>query len=171
MTTKKALILTGQGFEDAELLCPMNRLLEAGCRVDVAAASKEPLTGKHGYTVQADLALDELGDDPSRDYDLLFIPGGKPPAELRENEKALKTARAFDKAEKPIASICHGPQVLMSAGLLEGRRVTSHSGVGPEFKEYGAHYENIEVVVEDHYIFSRTPGDIPAFNREMMLKL
>ncbi|MFW6054786.1 MAG: type 1 glutamine amidotransferase domain-containing protein [Thermodesulfobacteriota bacterium] len=171
MTTKKALILTGQGFEDAELLCPMYRLLEAGCSLDIAAATKGPLTGIHGYTVQADLALDQLSDDPSADYDLLFIPGGKPPAELRKNEKALKIARGFDKAEKTIASICHGPQVLMSAGLLEGRRVTSYSGVAGEFKDYGAHYENIEVVVEDNYIFSRTPKDIPAFNHELMRQL
>ncbi len=171
MNTGRVLIITADDFEDTELLCPMNRLLEAGYTVDVASLQKGSITGKKGYTVDADLSVEELSEEPSRDYDLLLLPGGKAPGKLRENDKVLDTARSFDKAGKPIAAICHGPQILISAGLLKDKQATSYTSVAPELKDAGALYEDAEVVVDGNYVFSRHPGDIPAFNREIMAQL
>jgi protease I len=171
MNTGRILIITADDFEDTELLCPMNRLLEAGYAVDIASLQKSRITGKKGYTVEADLAVDELPAEPSRDYDLLLLPGGKAPAKLRENSKVQDAARNFDQAGKPIAAICHGPQILISAGLLKGKQATSYTSVASELKDAGALYEDAEVVVDGKYVFSRHPGDIPAFNREIMAQL
>ena len=171
MNTGRILIVTADDFEDTELLCPMNRLLEAEYAVDVVSLEKGTVTGKKGYTVDVDIALDDLPIDPSQSYDLLLLPGGKAPAKLRKYEKVLDTARSFDKAGKPIAAICHGPQILISAGLLKGKRATSYTSVASELKDAGALYEDAEVVVEGKYVFSRHPGDIPAFNREIMAQL
>ena len=171
MSTGRILILTADQFEDTELLCPMNRLLESEFTVDVVSVDKGMITGKKGYTVDVDIALDDLPFDPSPSYDLLLLPGGKAPATLRQYEKVLDTARSFDKAGKPIAAICHGPQILISAGLLKGKRATSYTSVAQELKDAGAYYEDSEVVVDGNYVFSRHPGDIPAFNREMMHQL
>ncbi|MDZ7820354.1 MAG: type 1 glutamine amidotransferase domain-containing protein [Candidatus Marinimicrobia bacterium] len=167
----RVLIISADKFEDTELLCPMNRLLEEGCIVDVASFEKGRIKGKKGYEVKVNIRLDELPDDPAGAYDLLLLPGGKAPAKLRRNEKVLETARSFDRAGKPVAAICHAPQILISAGLMEGRRATAYSAVADELKEAGAIYEDTEVVVEGNYIFSRHPGDLPAFNREIIRKL
>lgn len=171
MSTKRVLILTADGFEDTELLCPMNRLLEEGFIVVVCSFEKGKITGKKGYSVNVHLSLEELPDDPAPAYDLLLLPGGKAPAELRKDEKVLDAVRSFDNAGKPIAAICHAPQILISADLVSGKRVTAYTAVAGELKEAGAIYEDTEVVVEKNYIFSRHPGDIPAFNREIMKKL
>ncbi len=171
MAAKRVLIITADSFEDSELLCPMNRLLEAGCSVDIAAPNKGKVTGKKGYAVQAHLSLKDLPENPDSEYDLLLLPGGKAPAKLREMEEALAAVKRFDAAGKPIAAICHGPQVLISAGLMQGKRATSYTSVAPELKEAGAEYVDQEVVVDGNYVFSRNPNDIPAFNREIMNKL
>ncbi len=171
MNKARILIITADNFEDTELICPMNRLLEEGCTVDVASLSKGMVTGKKGYKVEVDLTVEELAKDPSETYDLLLLPGGKAPAELRQNNRVLEIARSFDRRQKPIAAICHGPQILISAGLLKGKRATSYSSVAPELKDAEALYEDSEVVVDGRYVFSRHPQDIPAFNREIMRQI
>jgi protease I len=171
MAGKRVLIISADQFEDTELLCPMNRLLEAGCSVDIAAPNKGKITGKKGYAVQAHLSVKDLPEDPALEYDLLLLPGGKAPAQLRQIDAVLAAARRFDAAQKPIAAICHGPQVLISAGLMQGKTATSYTSVAQELKEAGASYVDEEVVVDGSYIFSRNPNDIPAFNRELMKKL
>lgn len=171
MPTQKVLLISADQFEDTELICPMNRLLEAGYGVDIASLEKGEITGKKGYTAQANLAVNELSGDPAQAYDLLLIPGGKAPAALRKSEPVLDIARSFDRAGKPIAAICHGPQILISAGLLKGKKATSYSSVARELKDAGADYEDTEVVVDGKYVFSRNPKDIPAFNREIMRQL
>ena len=171
MAKQKVLILSADNFEDTELICPMNRLMEEGYEVDIASLEKGEIKGKKGYTVDANLAVTELSANPGRDYELLLLPGGKAPAALRENEKVLETARSFDRREKPIAAICHGPQILISAGLLKGKKATSYTSVASELKEAGANYEDTGVVVDGKYVSSRNPGDIPAFNREIIRQL
>ena len=171
MAAKRVLIISADHFEDTELLCPMNRLIEAGCSVDIAAPNKGKITGKKGYAVQAHLSVKDLPEDPAAEYDLLLLPGGKAPAQLRRIDAVLAVAKRFDAAQKPIAAICHGPQVLISAGLMQGKTATSYTSVAQELQEAGASYVDEEVVVDGNYIFSRNPNDIPAFNREMMQKL
>lgn len=164
----KALILSADKFEDSELLFPYYRLKEVGVEVVVASLRRGVIKGIHGYEVVADKTLDEV--DPS-DYAILVLPGGKAPALLRKEQKALEIARYFSARNKPIAAICHGPQILISAGLLEGRRATCYKTVAAELKRAGALYEDREVVVDSNLVTSRQPSDFPAFMREMMKQL
>lgn len=163
----KALIITAEQFEDSELFDPKAALEAAGIQVDIATPEKgHPFHGKHGKTVSADLPLREVKPD---DYDLLVLPGGKAPAELRRDEHALHIAREFFKHNKPVAAICHGPQILVSARLLERRHATCYKSVAQELKDNGALYEDSAVVVDGNLVTSREPGDLPEFIREMLL--
>lgn len=164
----KALIISADNFEDTELLVPYYRLVEEGIAVDVASMKKGTIRGKRGYEVEANKTLKEI--NPS-DYDFLILPGGKAPAEVRKEKKALDIATHFFEKEKPVAAICHGPQTLISAGLIKGKKATSYKSVAPEMKDAGAKYEDKEVVVDGNLITSRQPSDIPAFMREIMKKI
>lgn len=167
----KALILTADGFEDSELLYPYYRLQEAGYDVDIAAPKAGEVTGKRGYTVKANLGLDDVLPHASRGYKLLVVPGGKAPAALRELSKAPLIARDFAGSGVIIAAICHGPQVLIAAGLLRGKHATCYESVAEELKAAGVFYQDAEVVVDGTFITSRKPADLPAFMREVMAKL
>ncbi len=161
----KALIVSADGFEDTELLFPLYRLQEAGIGVDVAAAAPGNITGKHGYVVAVDRVFADV--DPDR-YALLVLPGGKAPAAVRKEPRALEIVRSFFAQKKPVAAICHGPQVLASAGVIAGRRATCYRTVADELREGGALYEDREVVVDGNLVTSRHPADLPAFIRETM---
>ncbi len=161
----KALILSADSFEDSELLVPLYRLQEAGCTVEVAAPNPGTITGKHAYAVKVDKTFDAI--DPA-DYVLLILPGGKAPAAIRDLPQVAAIARAFVAAGKPVGAICHGPQVLVSAGLLAGRTATCYKSVAEELKAAGAHYLDQEVVVDGTLVTSRHPADLPAFMRELM---
>jgi len=164
----KALIISADNFEDSELLVPYYRLKEEGMDVDVASMKAGSIKGKHGYEVEV---TKELKDVNAGDYDILILPGGKAPAAVRKEKKALDLARYFFEKNRPVAAICHGGQTLISAGLVKGRRVTCYRSVVPEMKEAGALYEDAEVVVDGNLVTSRQPSDLPAFMREIMKKL
>jgi protease I len=164
----KALILSANDFEDTELLVPMYRLREAGYTVDVASEKRDPIRGKHGYEVPVTKLFSELS---AKDYDVLLLPGGKAPAAIRNIPAVQEIARTFMTEGKPVAAICHGPQILISAGLIRGRKATCYKLVTTELREAGAQYEDSEVVVDGKLITSREPGDLPAFNRELMKML
>lgn len=161
----KVLILSADNFEDTELLVPLYRLQEAGFGVDVAAAKKGPIQGKHGYEVQADLSFADV--DPGS-YAALILPGGKAPAAIRNIPAAQAIASHFFASNKPVGAICHGPQTLISAGLMNNRRATCYRTVAKELQEAGALYEDCEVVVDGLLVTSRQPADLPAFMREVM---
>lgn len=161
----KALIVSADHFEDSELLFPFYRLQEAGLAVDVASISRGKIRGKHGYEVVVDKALAEV--DPQA-YELLVLPGGKAPTTLRKEAAAIAIAQDFMRSDKPVAAICHGPQILVSAGVLVGRRATCYRSVAEELKQAGALYEDREVVVDGKLVTSRQPADLPAFMREMV---
>jgi protease I len=164
----KALIISADNFEDSELLVPFYRLKEAGLDVAVASLSPGAIKGKHGYEVAVDKILDEVNPD---EYAILVLPGGAAPAAVRREPKALEIVRSFFARNKPLAAICHGPQILISAGLLQGRRATCYRSVADELKEAGALYEDREVVVDANLVTSREPADLPAFMRETMRQL
>jgi len=164
----KALIISADNFEDSELLVPYYRLKEAGVEVKLASLKRGAITGKQGYEVAVDKTIDEVNPD---DYAILILPGGKAPAVVRKEPKALEIARSFFVRNKPVAAICHGPQILISAGLLKGRRATCYMSVADELKKAGALYEDQEVVVDANLITSRQPADLPAFMRETMKQL
>ena len=161
----KALIISADNFEDSELLVPYYRLKEAGLDVAVASMGRGAIKGKHGYEVAVDKTLDEVNPD---DYEILVLPGGAAPAMVRKEPKALEIARSFFARNKPVAAICHGPQILISAGLVQGRRATCYKSVADELKKAGALYEDREVVVDANLVTSRQPDDLSAFMRETM---
>ncbi len=163
-----ALFVTADHFEDVELTSPQAVLEKHGYQYDIAAPKRGTVTGKKGVQVEANLALNAVKPE---DYELLILPGGKAPAELREHPAALAIAREFLKADKAIAAICHGPQVLISTGLMRGRTATAYPEVGPELEQAGVHYLDEEVVLDGNLITSRTPDDLPAFEREFLRKL
>ena len=170
----RVIVLTADKFEDFELFVPYFRLMEEGVAVDVAAPVKETITGENGYFFEnVDLTIDEV--DPQK-YDLLFVPGGHPhgaPTTVRNNMHAREVARAFFTADKPVAAICHGPYLLVSADLVAGRRLTSFwgDGVPDEIRAAGGIYVDEDVVVDGNLITSRWPMDLPAFMQEVMRTL
>ena len=164
----KALIISADNFEDTELLVPYYRLKEANLTVAVASISRGVIQGKRGYEVAAYKTLDDVNPD---DYAILILPGGEAPMLLRKEPKVLEIARSFFVRNKPVAAICHGPQILISAQLLQGRHATCYHLVADELKEAGALYEDREVVVDGNLVTSRQPGDLPAFMREAMKQL
>jgi protease I len=161
----KILMISADNFEDMELFFPYYRLREERFHVDLASMKKDRIKGKHGYEISVDKTLMEINPG---DYDVLVLPGGKAPETIRKDKDALEIAKHFFVKNKPVAAICHGPQTLISAGLLKGRRATCYKSVAPEMKEAGAIYEDKEVVVDGNLVTSRQPSDLPAFMREMM---
>lgn len=161
----RALFVTAGGFEDMEFFCPYYRLQEAGLEIDVASAETGLLKGIRGYQVEANLSFNRV--DPSL-YDLLVFPGGRAPQTVRRDEKALQLVRDYWARNKPVAAICHGPQILISAGLVAGRRMTAYHKVQPELAEARAIVQDVPVVVDGMLITSRQPQDLPFFNREVI---
>ncbi|HBG07510.1 MAG: protease [Geobacteraceae bacterium GWC2_58_44] len=161
----KALVLSANNFEDSELLVPLYRLREAGFTVDVASDRRDPIRGKHGYEVPVNKLFSEVA---AADYKVLILPGGRAPAAIRDIPVVQEIARSFMTEGKPVAAICHGPQILISAGVIRGRKATCYKEVMIELREAGARYEDSEVVVDGNLVTSREPGDLPAFCRELI---
>jgi protease I len=161
----KALIISADAYEDSELLVPYYRFLEDGIEVDIASMKKQPIKGKRGYEVEVTRTLAEVRPE---DYDILVLPGGRAPEAVRREPAAVEIARDFFRKGKPVAAICHGPQTLITAGLLKGRHATCFRTVVDELKAAGAIYEDNEVVVDGNLVTSRRPSDLPAFMRETM---
>ena len=164
----QALIVSADGFEDSELRIPLLGLKEKGIAVDVASIRQGRIRGKHGYEIEVDRRLEEIR---SEDYDLLVLPGGHAPAMLRKQGAALEIARTFMAANKLVAAICHGPQILVSAGVMRGRRATCFHAVADELRDAGALYEDREVVIDGNLITARHPADLPAFMRETIKRI
>ena len=158
----RALIVSADRFEDSELSEPLQQLQSKGVEVDIAAPQQRPITGKHGHRVSAGLALSAVR---AEDYDVLLLPGGEAPASLRKIPEAVAIARHFLQADKPVAAICHGPQLLIATGLMAGRTATCYRAVKRELEAAGANYLDCEVVVDGNLVTSRQPADIPAFMR------
>ncbi|MBI2166321.1 MAG: type 1 glutamine amidotransferase [Chloroflexi bacterium] len=168
-TARKAIVLTADKFEDMEVFFPVFRLQEEGWQVDIAAPKREEISGENGYSLMPDKTISEVDAD---EYDLLFIPGGAPdgaPTTVRKIKKAQDIAKSFFAKNKLVASICHGPYTLVSAGLVKGRHLTSywHDGVPEEIRKAGGIWEDREVVVDRNLVTSRWPMDLPAFMREV----
>lgn len=167
---RKALILTANLFEDMEVFFPYYRLQEEGLEVLIAAPTLEIIQGKHGYKIKPDITIDKVNPD---DFQLLILPGGSKdgaPGIVREIPEAQEIARSFMEMNKLVATICHGPYTLISAGLLKDRLLTSiwNDGVPEEIQQAGGIWEDKEVVVDKNLISSRSPKDLPAFMREIM---
>ncbi len=166
LADKRVLILTGEIYEDLELWYPKLRLEEAGATTVVAGPRADQLyNGKHGYPCVSDAAIDQM---KPCDFDALVIPGGFMPDKLRRDPTVLALVRDFDQAAKPIAAICHGGWIPISAGVYRGVRVTGSPGIKDDLVNAGAIYEDSEVVVDRHHVSSRRPEDLPAFCRALI---
>lgn len=170
---KKVAILTENGFEEVELTSPMNALEEAGAEVHVIS----PQSGKvkawdHDHwsiEVEVDKQLSEANPE---DYDMLLLPGGVlNPDQLRTNEEAVSFARHFIETGKPLAAICHGPQLLIETGMISNRKMTSYKAIKTDLINAGALWEDNEVVVDNGLVTSRSPEDLEAFNKKMIEEL
>jgi protease I len=164
----KILFLLEDEFEDLEFFYPFYRLIEEGHSAEVASSSTSEKKGKHGYYVKPD--RNYTGVDAAK-YDTLVIPGGRSPERVRVNSQAVNIVKSFLESGKVVAAICHGPQLLISAGIVKGRRMTSWIGIRDDIIAAGGIYEDAEVVVDDNIITSRMPDDLPAFCREILKKL
>jgi len=170
LNEKRVAILATDGFEQAELEEPMNALKEAGATVSIVSPKSGKIQGMHhadkGDQFDVDLSLNKA---KANDFDALLLPGGlMNPDELRSTPKAVDFVRAFGKAGKPIAAICHGPWVLIEAGLVRGRRLTSWPAIQTDVKNAGGNWVDEEVVVDNGLVTSRKPDDIPAFNAKII---
>ena len=163
---RRVLILVGEIYEDLELWYPKLRLQEAGAEVIVAGPEASVVySGKHGYPCQSDVAISDMD---AADFDVLVVPGGFMPDKLRRDQVVLDLVKAFDSAGKPIAAICHGGWIPISAGVYRGIRVTGSPGIKDDLVNAGAIYVDEAVVVDGHHVTSRRPEDLPAFCRELI---
>jgi protease I len=167
---KKVAILVASGFEQVEMTKPRDALEEAGAEVCIVSPSSGKIQGMNhadkGDQFDVDVALE---DAKPEDFDALMIPGGLlNPDELRQKQEALEFARHFFDTGKPVAAICHGPQVLITADLLRGRTMTSWPAIEADIRNAGANWVDEEVVVDNGLVTSRKPDDIPAFNEKMI---
>ena len=170
LTGKRIAILATDGFEQSELLQPQGALQDAGAQTKIVSLDKSKIKGWNdknwGKEVTVDLTVDEAKPD---DFDALLLPGGvMNPDHLRTNAKAVHFVRAFFDAHKPIAAICHGPWLLVEAGIVKDRTLTSWPSLKTDIINAGGKWVDQEVVSEHGLITSRKPTDIPAFNRAMI---
>jgi protease I len=168
-------ILAVDGFEQAELLEPRKALQAAGARAVVISAKQEPIQGfihtEKGDKVDVDLTFTEAEAEANR-FDAVLLPGGVVNAdEIRQHPKAQAFVRQMSEAGKPVAVICHGPWLLVSAGLVKGRTLTSWPSLRDDLRNAGATWVDKEVMVDQNWVSSRKPDDIPAFNREFLSML
>jgi len=153
------LILTADDTQDLEFFYPYYRFIEEGYRVDVVTPKGGKFKGKMGMGLPNTKAITNVIVD---DYDLLYIPGGKAPATLKKNEDAISLAQRFVANGKPVAAICHGPQVLAAADVIDGRNIAAWPEVEDEVRDAGANYIDEPTVVDGQFITSRWPADLPA---------
>jgi protease I len=163
-------VLVGQGFEDSELSVPVERMVEAGHTVRlIGIEAEEQLTGVKGRVrVVTDAAV---RDHRPEEFDLLLIPGGKSPGALREDGAVLEFVQTFCRMGRPVAAICHGPQLLMAAGEGQGRVMTGAPDVQEELRAYGAQAVDEELVRDGAFITSRGPEDLDAFCVAILARL
>ncbi len=162
------LILTADKTEDLEFFYPYYRFIEAGYRVDVATPGGGSFKAKHDLGLKETL---KLADAIESDYALLYIPGGKAPAQLKDEELAVELVKAFVKSGKPVAAICHGPQLLAEADVIRGKRIAAWPDVRDEVEEAQATYVDAETVQDGLFITARWPGDLPSHMRAVLKTL
>jgi protease I len=170
LSGKKVAILVADGFEQDELFKPRAALDEAGAETEVISPSEGKVKGmkhtKPGRSVKVDVPLSQA--DPEQ-YDALLLPGGvHNPDTLRQDETAVRFAKSFIDARKPVAAICHGPWTLVEANVVRGRKMTSYPSIKTDLRNAGADWVDQEVVVDNGLVTSRKPDDIPAFNEKMI---
>lgn len=165
MNNAKILIMATSGFEQSELQTPLKELRDAGAQVDIATLDGKAIKGwdesDWGESVDADLKISDVNVE---DYICLVLPGGQiNPDILRTDKDAVQKVREFVAADKIVAAICHAPWLLIEAGVVEGREMTSYHSIRTDLKNAGANVVDKEVAISNGIITSRNPDDLPAF--------
>jgi protease I len=170
---KKLAILTENGFEEVELTSPMNALELAGVEVDVISPQQGMVKAWNHDHWSIEIPVDKLLSEANpEDYDMLVLPGGvMNPDKLRLNKEAVAFAQHFLEQGKPVAAICHGPQLLIETGMLDGRTLTSYPSLRTDLINAGVNWVDKEVVVDNGLVTSRKPDDLEAFNKKMLEEL
>jgi protease I len=167
---KTVAILTDNGFEEEELTSPKKALEDAGATVHIISMQKGKVKAWAHDHWSIELPVDkDLGKANSDDYDALMIPGGViNPDAMRIHTDYVSFAQEFLEAGKPVAAICHGPQLLIETGMISGKEMTSYPSIKTDLINAGVNWVDREVVVDDGLITSRSPKDLPAFNKKMI---
>ncbi|HVW10641.1 MAG TPA: type 1 glutamine amidotransferase domain-containing protein [Bryobacteraceae bacterium] len=167
---RKIAILVADGFEQVEMTEPRKALESAGAKTDLIGPDGKQVQGMNHHDKGDSFPVDrDLKSVAAKDYDALLLPGGVAnPDKLRTIPQAVQFAKDFAQAGKPIAAICHGPWLLVEAGLVKNRRMTSWPSLQTDIRNAGGQWEDSQVVVDHHLVTSRKPDDIPAFNRKMI---
>jgi protease I len=161
----KALIIIDNEFDDLEFIYSFYRLKEEKIEVKVASPNFEVLCGEGGTTISSDLNTQDINPD---EYDFLILPGGGAPERIRQDINSINIVKSFDKNKKLICAICHAPQILISAGILKNRMITSNPGIKDDVLLAGAKYVDLEVVFDEYIVTSRYPDDLPFFMRKII---
>lgn len=149
---KRAVIITGPNFQDEEFIYPFYRLLEAGFLVDVAVKDKEAIKGKYGVPARPNIDVKGLNE---ADYDLVVLPGGhEAPDRVRQIKEVLSFVKAMNEKNKVISSICHGPWIMISAGIVKGRKISGYIAIKDDIQNAGAEYIDAPVVVDGNLVTS-----------------
>lgn len=168
INNKKVIIFAENYYEDLELWYPKIRLTEEGAKVIVAGTGEKTYKGKNGYPLEVD---GNIKDYKPKDFDAVIVPGGYAPDRLRRYKEVLDFVKEMHKNGKVVSAICHGPWVLVSAGVLKGKKLTCVNAIKDDVINAGAEYFDKEVIVDNNIITSRMPNDLPAFCREIIKAL
>lgn len=166
LSAPRSVIITGPGFQDEEFVYPYYRLLEAGCAVEVATKDGAVVHGKYGVPARATMPTTNLSADS---FDLVVLPGGfEAPDRVRLDKDVLRFIREMDAGGKVIAAICHGPWILISAGILRGRRATGYMSIADDLRNAGAEFVDASVVEDRNLITSPHYRDNGAFMKAVV---
>ncbi len=158
---RKVLIMVDDGVEDSEFIYPYYRLQEEGYEVDVVGSKAgETYTGKYGVHIRSDVSPEDVNVDV---YDAIIIPGGRAPDRMRINKGMVRIVKEAYKKGKVIAAICHGPQMLIEADIIRGKKATCWKSVVTDLKNAGASFVDAPVVIDGNIVTSRFPADLPKF--------
>lgn len=166
-TQKRVACVLADDFEDSEFRIPYDRLIAAGVTVDIIGAEAgKPVKGNKGKeSVQVTHGIDSV---KPADYAELLIPGGGSPDHLRADDRFVRFVKEFDALERPVAAVCHGPQLLISAGLVKGRTLTAWKTIREDLRQMGANVKDEAVVKDRNWITSRKPEDLKLFSDAMI---
>lgn len=166
MSKQVAVLITNE-FEDSEFTSPADAIKKAGHKIiTIEKKAGNTITGKHDTKVKIDKSIDDVKPE---EFDALLIPGGFSPDLLRGDDRFVNFTKHFAGTKKPIFAICHGPQLMINAGIVKGKKMTTVKPVVIDLKNAGADFQDKSVVVDnDTIVTSRTPDDLPDFNREIV---
>ena len=178
MKTKKqlrAVVITAEGFEDEEVIYPVIRLKEEGFEVDIATKDKKLVSGRLNFPLELIIRYYGTHVDATKlsakNYDLVLIPGGfEAPDRMRQVPEILEFVKQMYKQKKVVSAFCHGPWVLISAGILKGKKLTCYVGIKDDLKNAGAKYFDQPVVIDDNIITARHPRDVGYFMKAIFSK-